>query len=1154
MDGRALLIKALGKEQMPILSEEEESMVPEMDRFLRMHSDDTNFVITLTPGIGYGQVVCMEDACFSEMDLEPALDLKDGGRARGFGWMGKYQEHIRNSPEHVQSRNVRVANSAVIQSERPLVSRSKPMPSGEGLGTSSSATGGSSLANTLVDKKPALTLESDDDTLMHPSSVGKCSSSLPKKRTSDLGPRSSAGNILNDEHEKVDKKPRLAVEPGVFAERPDAANGTSSQNMPAAAHITEYKGIKDKVERWKEVLDEINQIPLALREPQDYGTLDDAKAQLGLLKQREAAWRMRHGLAPSGFAIAWPAANGAPTVPKQLSALASSEGNALAGPSNGLGPVGRAIDALSAIGRAAGAEGAEGDDEERMWGQLGALSNEDFDNFLKAATEGEGFEGNENVNNAAKDLGLKSQKEKIKHMTVPLLPHQLIGVSWMKKQEQGRVYGGLLGDEMGLGKTVEAIATCLINESSDPAEKTTLVVAPLALLEQWKDELESKVEKNYFSVCIYHGPERRKLTKKKLLKYDFVLTTYQTLVGEYPNEEGAFKKAEKKAKKEGGTAEDYLEFGEKGPLLQLSWYRVILDEAQSIRNRNTQISRACCDLDSIYRWALTGTPVTNSLADLYPIFRFLQIRPWFQWTFSVLSSLPQYPDVAGKRAQAVLRTCMLRRKKNSKLDGKELISLPPKNVDLREIEFSPEEREVYTMIETRAQVQFNKFLRAGTVLKNYAHVLLLLLRLRQVCLHPALVMEAEQTLQNKEDAKKAIKNEVNRAADEIGMIFVNKIKEQRLELALARQKAEEGGEVPEEECSICMESPEAAESGGIVTRCRHIFCKSCIEEVLAAPMREDHEEGGATKKCKPDQRPCPICRQPFGPKDIYSLQAFEPSDFELATADGKGAEVADDDGDDTLGGFIVNDDEGDSECGKPSRKKSKAQLNRRVVKDSDDEQSEAEEAPEPSSSKRMGKKKEKTALDLHFMSDHEPSAKMLWLKDKLDTIFRENPDDKVIVISSFTSALDMVEQYLNKNDLRTCRYQGDMSRDAREESLRILKKSKKCKIMLLSLKAGGVGLTLTRSNRIIALDLAWSPAVEHQAFDRVHRIGQEKDVFVDRLTIANTVEQRMLELQAKKQGLADGAFGEGKAQKFGKLTVAELAGLFNLNARGQVLN
>jgi SNF2 family DNA or RNA helicase len=105
--------------------------------------------------------------------------------------------------------------------------------------------------------------------------------------------------------------------------------------------------------------------------------------------------------------------------------------------------------------------------------------------------------------------------------------------------------------------------------------------------------------------------------------------------------------------------------------------------------------------------------------------------------------------------------------------------------------------------------------------------------------------------------------------------------------------------------------------------------------------------------------------------------------------------------------------------------------------------------------------------------------------------------------------------------------------------------------MLMSLKSGGVGLNLVRGNQVISLDLAWSHAVESQAFDRVHRIGQVKDVFVNRLTIKDTVEQRIRELQDRKQDMADGSLGEGSGRKLGKLTVSQLAGLFGLNASGQ---
>ena len=105
----------------------------------------------------------------------------------------------------------------------------------------------------------------------------------------------------------------------------------------------------------------------------------------------------------------------------------------------------------------------------------------------------------------------------------------------------------------------------------------------MSLLDQWRDEIEEKCRDNQFSVLIYHGKGKDSITKKKyLLRYDVVITTYQTLVSEFPDEETAEKKARAAAKKAGHPQNwaEYVESCRRGLLYQVEWFRVVLDEAR----------------------------------------------------------------------------------------------------------------------------------------------------------------------------------------------------------------------------------------------------------------------------------------------------------------------------------------------------------------------------------------------------------------------------------------------------------------------------------------------------------------------------------------------------------------------------------------------
>ncbi|KAJ7149019.1 P-loop containing nucleoside triphosphate hydrolase protein [Mycena crocata] len=610
------------------------------------------------------------------------------------------------------------------------------------------------------------------------------------------------------------------------------------------------------------------------------------------------------------------------------------------------------------------------------------------------------------------------------------------------------------------------------------------------------------------------------------------------------------------------------------------------------------LSRAVTDLSAKYRWCLTATPIINTLVDVYGYLRFLKVRPWYDWTEfnSHVGRLEKkQPQLAVTRLQAIFGLFLMRRMKTTMLDGKRLIELPEKTVELVSLEFGQEERDIYSQVETRQQEKFNRYLKAGTVLKNYASVLVLLLRLRQLCSHPALIQEngSHFLAPDEMDEPEEHRDELGRARAVMGPEFVKKMKEKFKESALARIEAEK--ESPDaaadvDDCPICFDALTAA----VVTPCGHQFCKDCLHDVLETPLPEQLQAG--PQRLGANERPCPACRSAISSDKLFPSAAFEPSDTDLKDdADGSDIEMLDvkpvskgkgkakakstkrvrkparklvldssdvdvdeiaseDDAKDSdLSDFIVESDEDEDE--KDARRLLKKRLGKRrtitTIVDSDDE--DEIEDPEVAEVIFGAKKKKMTKEEIKTMPRFLPSTKMKAMMENLKTLAVEHPDEKTLVISQWTHCLDIVSDYLTEAGIGHVKYQGNMSRTQRDTAVEVFMAKDKARVMLMSLKCGGVGLNLIRANNVISLDLGWSPAIDNQAMDRCHRLGQTRKVIVKRLVIANTVEDRILALQERKQKLADGSLGEGDGKKIGKLTVRELAALFGLDARGRVI-
>ncbi|KAF8062181.1 SNF2 family DNA-dependent ATPase [Lyophyllum atratum] len=360
--------------------------------------------------------------------------------------------------------------------------------------------------------------------------------------------------------------------------------------------------------------------------------------------------------------------------------------------------------------------------------------------------------------------------------TIKLLPHQIIGRAWMRDREDltKKRTGGILADDMGLGKTIQTLTRIVEgrarkSDRDDGWSATTLVVCPLALVGQWADEIAKMAED--VSVHKHHGPTRT-ADPLVLRKHRVVVTTYDVVKSEYDaysssaKDESQTKLKSKKKAAEASDSDDSSGSGEhfgrtiaaktkkakspkKSALFHVPWWRIVLDEAHNIKNEKTKGAIACCELNGKFRWCLTGTPMQNNVVELYSLIKFLRIKPLSNWdNFNTQIAKPvkngKGASRAMKRLQVVLKQIMLRRRKDQSLNGKALIDLPKRIVNVVSCPFDSSEQAFYEALEGKMESVIEKLMANNKGKSNYISVLLLLLRLRQACNHPILVAQDYQ--------------------------------------------------------------------------------------------------------------------------------------------------------------------------------------------------------------------------------------------------------------------------------------------------------------------------------------------------------------------------------------------------------------------------
>ncbi|XP_067663379.1 helicase-like transcription factor [Haliotis asinina] len=405
----------------------------------------------------------------------------------------------------------------------------------------------------------------------------------------------------------------------------------------------------------------------------------------------------------------------------------------------------------------------------------------------------------------------------------------IVGVSSNTDKSRGCCESsGNMNDEDMDTSDLMAVSHCDEMEwslSINDQPRGTLIICPLCVLNNWQDQFIEHVHPNvHVDVYRYHGNQRCR-ESSFLERKDVVLTTYGVVRSEFKN---------------------YLNQKE-APLFTMSWLRIVLDEGHTIRNPRAQQTKAVIALRAQRKWVLSGTPIQNRMLDLWPLISFLNVTPLHErhwWDCLLENPLQRGQNITFRRVQHLMGNIALRRTKNTLVDGEPLVKLPKREIYMERIKMSDEESRKYKSMEEQGKIKIKNYIRNNILVKKYCFVLVILLRLRQMCCHRYLLpansdwMSSEESDSEKEDF--AVQRET----------LVNMLKD------ISES---------EEECSVCVDVLKTP----VILPCAHYFCHGCILKYIK--HMEEADKGDAT---------CPMCRVPIAADRIIQLpEQPEPQQY-----------------------------------------------------------------------------------------------------------------------------------------------------------------------------------------------------------------------------------------------------------------------------------
>ncbi|KAI3649497.1 hypothetical protein MP228_005129 [Amoeboaphelidium protococcarum] len=711
------------------------------------------------------------------------------------------------------------------------------------------------------------------------------------------------------------------------------------------------------------------------------------------------------------------------------------------------------------------------------------------------------------------------------------------------------------------------------NQQAVLEAKATLIICPVSVISSWQDQLQEHVEfDSRLDVLVYHGKDREKLQDPAILqKYDVILTTYETVRADYKKHGSIVtcKQKKRKTKKQNppinasqidqlqdlnnddnlalldeavqlgrsqrsttisdsdsDCRDDEAEDGNqraraplerhKSPLFSLRFHRIVLDEAHYIRESANITSEAVYQLKADRRWCLTGTPIVNKLEDLFGLIKFLRIVPFSdekvwrsrfsktalpnanQSNYYIPPGVLQRADESMVMLRTLMKCIMLRRTKDQKVNGKKIIDLPPKDEQVVYIELSPQERKLYDHVKQFGVTLFKRLVATDEVMRHYTQILEIFLRFRQICTHSNMCDgKLDKMLHGSFQSFLHNNNDGNQFAFSLDMAK---------QMFMALQ--ESGDDI----CSQCMEyvTQQDCQNWCLVTRCSHLFCSKCADEMLDA-----------------DANQCPACDQMIK-LSTSALSARKPDVHRIPF--------------DQLPSVVQNGNNRDGRTTPGSASSSQASSSSRqltianrvdggdddddirvVGNDLDAELRQREDIElfglvndDPQYNGRYSK--------IECLKKETLSAKFQYvLKDLLQHL-----DTKSVIFSQWTTCLNILEHHLNRHGVKFTRLDGQCNLAQRQEALQQFKNDQSVHVLIMSLKAGGVGINLTCATRVYLMDIWWAQASEQQAIDRVHRLGQTHPVTCIRVIVSNSIEENVLNLQKRKAEIAQMALSDKK--------------------------